>query len=244
MADGLKKPSFRLFCLIAAPKIVEKAVEMFQEAKVPAQYLLHGQGTVSSQAMDLLGLEGMDKQILMIMTPKSFADEMLVKMRKTLHLGMTNTGIAFTLRLSGSSGRVIQLMEGLELQEKPRFIERRGSGLTENRYSMVMVIVNQGFTEDVLNAARPKGASGGTVLRSRMIGHEEAMKFWKISVQEEREIVLILARKEDKLPIMQAIGENCGMESKAQGIVLSLPVDGLVGLDWEPPQDFLGKTEA
>ena len=57
------------------------------------------------------------------------------------------------------------------------------------------------------------------------------MKFWKISVQEEREIVIILAQKEDKKAIMQAIGENCGMESKAQGIILSLPVDGIVGLE-------------
>lgn len=46
-----------------------------------------------------------------------------------------------------------------------------------------------------------------------------------------REIVIILAQKEDKLPIMQEIGKKCGIQSKAQGIVLSLPVDGIVGLD-------------
>ncbi len=57
------------------------------------------------------------------------------------------------------------------------------------------------------------------------------MKFWKISVQEEREVVIILAGKEDKLAIMQEIGKKCGMQSKAQGIVMSLPVDSVVGLD-------------
>ena len=82
-----------------------------------------------------------------------------------------------------------------------------------------------------MNAARPKGASGGTVFHSRRIGNQEAMKFWKISVQEEREVVLILAQKEDKLAIMQEIGRQCGMNSKAQGIVMSLPVDGIAGLD-------------
>ena len=165
------------------------------------------------------------------MMPKAFADGMLIKLRKKLHLGMPNTGIAFTLPLSGSSGRVVQLMEGLEAEDRPRLLERRESGMTENEYSMIMAIVNQGFSEDVMNAARPKGASGGTVFHSRRIGNEEAMKFWKISVQEEREIVIILAQKEDKKAIMQAIGENCGMESKAQGIILSLPVDGIVGLE-------------
>lgn len=231
MTEMRKKASFRLLFLIATPKLVNKAVALFKEGDIPTQYLIHGQGTASSQVMDMLGLDGVDKNILMGMMPKAFADGMLIKLRKKLHLGMPNTGIAFTLLLSGSSGRVVQLMEGLESEDRPRLLERREPGMTENEYSMIMAIVNQGFSEDVMNAARPKGASGGTVFHSRRIGNEEAMKFWKISVQEEREIVIILAQKEDKKAIMQAIGENCGMESKAQGIILSLPVDGIVGLE-------------
>ncbi len=55
--------------------------------------------------------------------------------------------------------------------------------------------------------------------------------FWGIRVQQEREAVLILAKKEDKLPIMQAICQQYGMQSEAHGTVLSLPVDGIIGLD-------------
>ena len=44
-------------------------------------------------------------------------------------------------------------------------------------------------------------------------------------------MVIILAQKEDKMAIMQEIGKQCGLQSKAQGFVLSLPVDGIVGLD-------------
>ena len=36
---------------------------------------------------------------------------------------------------------------------------------------------------------------------------------------------------ESKLAIMQAICDNCGLQSEAQGIVLSLPVDNVVGLE-------------
>ena len=231
MTEMRKKASFRLLFLIATPKLVNKAVALLKEGDIPTQYLIHGQGTASSQVMDMLGLDGVDKNILMGMMPKAFADGMLIKLRKKLHLGMPNTGIAFTLPLSGSSGRVVQLMEGLEAEDRPRLLERRESGMTENEYSMIMAIVNQGFSEDVMNAARPKGASGGTVFHSRRIGSQEAMKFWKISVQEEREVVIILAQKEDKLAIMKEIGQKCGMQSKAQGVVMSLPVDGIVGLD-------------
>lgn len=230
MADNHKKAAFRMLLLIATPKLVNKAAGLFKECNVPIQYIFHAQGTATSEVMDMLGLDGVDKNILMSMMPKTFADEMLKRLRKKLHLGMPNTGIAFTVFMSGGSGHLVQLIEGLEPEEK-KLAERNEADMTENEYSMIMVIVNQGFSEDVMNAARPKGASGGTVFHSRRIGSQEAMKFWKISVQEEREVVLILAQKEDKLAIMQEIGKQCGMHSKAQGIVMSLPVDGIAGLD-------------
>ena len=91
--------------------------------------------------------------------------------------------------------------------------------------------MNQGYSAEVMDAARPAGASGGTVFHSRRVGSEESLKFWKIHVQQEREVVIILAQKEDKLAIMQAIGQKCGMQSPAQGVVMSLPVDEIAGLD-------------
>lgn len=231
MTTNNRKPVFRMLFLIATPKLVKKAVELFKQGNVPMQYTFRAQGTASSEVMDMLGLDGIDKNVMMCMMPKFFADEMLKKLKKNLHLGMPNTGIAYTVVMSGGSGRLVQLMETMQPSEEQKRVERDGSEMADNEYYMIMAIVNQGFSGVVMDAARPVGASGGTVFHSRRIGSEEAMKFWKISVQEEREVVIILARKEDKLPIMQAIGEKCGMHSKAHGIVMSLPVDGIVGLD-------------
>ena len=230
MGDNHNRNAFRMLLLIATPKLVNKALGLFKEENVPIQYVFHAQGTATSEVMDMLGLDGVDKNVLMSMMSKECADEMCRKLRKKLHLGMPNTGIAFTLVMSGGSGHIVQIMEGMEPEEK-KSVERNETDMAENEYSMIMAIVNQGFSEEVMNAARPKGASGGTVYHSRRIGTKEAMKFWKISVQEEREVVLILAQKEDKLAIMQEIGKQCGMNSKAQGIVMSLPVDGIEGLD-------------
>ena len=57
------------------------------------------------------------------------------------------------------------------------------------------------------------------------------MGFWGLSIQEEKEMLLIVTKKENKVAIMQAIAKNCGMHSKAKGIVLSLPIDSVLGLD-------------
>lgn len=226
-----KKPAFRILFLIATPKLVRKAVEMFKLGSVPAQYLMRAQGTASSEVMDMLGLGGVDKDVLMSMMPKAFADEMLKKLRKNLNLGMPNSGIAFTIPMSGGSGQMIKLIENLRPENERTISGKEEYDMTESEYSVIMAIVNQGFSEEVMNAARPMGASGGTVFHSRRLGSEEAMKFWGISVQPEREIVLILARKEDKKAIMQEIGKKCGMQSGAHGIVLSVPVDGIAGVN-------------
>ncbi len=231
MTANHKNASYRMLFLVATPKLTKKAVDLFNQSDVPVQYIFHAQGTASSEVMDMLGLDGVDKNILMSMMPKAFAGEMLTKLQKKLHLGMPNTGIAFTVIISGGSGHIVQLIDSLQPEVNRTLLERNDAGMAGSEYYMIMAIVNQGFSEEVMNAARPVGASGGTVFHSRRIGSAEAMKFWKISVQEEREVVMILARKDEKQAIMQAIGKSCGMQSEAQGMVLSLPVDGVVGLD-------------
>ncbi|MDE6749333.1 MAG: hypothetical protein K2K21_09800 [Lachnospiraceae bacterium] len=231
MAGNYKKTAFRILFLIATPKLTKKAMDLYKQADIPVQYTFHAQGTASSEIMDMLGLDGVDKIITVCMMPRAYADEMISKLQKKLHLGMPNTGIAFSVIMSGSSGRLVQLMETLQPEINRTLLEGENSDMKEREYYMIMAFVNQGYSGEVMEAARPVGASGGTVFHSRQLGSEEAMKFWKISVQQEREVVIILARNEDKLAIMQAIGQKCGMQSEAQGFVLSLPVDDVAGLE-------------
>ena len=68
------------------------------------------------------------------------------------------------------------------------------------------------------------------VIRSRRIGNEETTSFWGLSVQDEKEILLILTACANKVPIMKCIGESCGMHSEAQGILLSMPIDSVAGI--------------
>lgn len=59
---------------------------------------------------------------------------------------------------------------------------------------------------------------------------EETAGFWGTSVQDEKEIVMIISDEDKKLPIMQSIGEKCGVQSKAKGIVMSMPIDSVIGI--------------
>jgi hypothetical protein len=81
-----------------------------------------------------------------------------------------------------------------------------------------------------MEAARAAGAGGGTVVHSRGIQSEKAIGFWGLGVGAEKEMVLILADIENKNKIMTAISEKCGMHSDAKGMVLSIPIDAVMGI--------------
>jgi len=231
MSADNRTASLRMLVLITMPKLAQKTTSLFSEGRIPIQYQFRAQGTASSEIMDILGLGSIEKTISFTMLPKAFADDMLKKIQKRLGLGAPNSGIAFTLAISGSSSPLLKMIEGLRTEPEQIPLESEVSEVQDSEYAMIMAIVNQGFSEAVMDAAKPSGAGGGTVFHSRRVGDEETMKFWGISVQQEKEIVIILAKTENKMTIMQSIGEKCGMRSDAHGIVFSLPVDAVVGLN-------------
>ena len=101
------------------------------------------------------------------------------------------------------------------------------------KYELVIAVVNQGYSEEVIDVAHASGARGGTIIHARRAGAAEATKFFGISVQEEKEIVAILVAKNGKKDLMQAISKACGIKSDARGIIFSLPVESCAGLALE-----------
>ena len=102
---------------------------------------------------------------------------------------------------------------------------------------MVMVIVNKGFSGEVMDVARAHGATGGTILSGKGTGGEKAQKFFAMSLQEEKEVVMILVKEEIRADVMRAIATEFGLDSPGRGIVFSLPVEETIGLNFVPFQE-------
>ena len=232
-----KQVHFRILFLIISPKLTDKAIKLFHTGTIPVQYQLNGIGTASSEMMDILGLGSPDKSILITMLPKIFADKMLKKVKKELKLGTKNSGIAFTMPMSGVNNLLFQMLEQFKKEEIKEGKKKEEAIVGEIKHSLIVAIVNQGYSEAVMDAAREAGAGGGTVVHRRRLGDTEAMSFWGLSIQEEKEIVFIVAGKEQKLKIMQAIGEKCGVHKEAKGIVFSLPIDSVIGIEEEDEEE-------
>ncbi|MBQ9099180.1 MAG: P-II family nitrogen regulator [Clostridia bacterium] len=97
-------------------------------------------------------------------------------------------------------------------------------------YEMIVCIVNTGFSDAVMDAARQYGARGGTVLHARGTANPESENFFKITIQPEKEVVLILVPTAIKDDILHALYKDVGLNSPGQGIAFTLPVDAAVGL--------------
>jgi len=82
----------------------------------------------------------------------------------------------------------------------------------------------------VMDAARPAGAGGGTIIHARGAAPQEASHFFGITIQPEKEMVLIVVDKEHKIPVMQAISKAAGLQTEGHGIVFSMPVTELMGI--------------
>lgn len=231
----VKNEKIRALVLITTEKLSKKATEIFKECGLTIQYSLLAEGTASSEILDMLGLGSTEKKLLVSMLPKVYADRMIQKLNSELGMGNVNSGIAFTIPLTGANRLFLKLIvkeytiEETDEQEKCTE-EGENSVMNGNNYSLVAAIVNRGFSSDVMVAAREAGARGGTVVHSRELINEESATFWGTNMQEEKEILLIITNPEEKVKIMKAISENYGTHSEANGLVISLPIDSVMGI--------------
>ena len=100
----------------------------------------------------------------------------------------------------------------------------------DREFDLIVAIVNRGFSDLVMDAARAAGASGGTILHGRGTGVHEAEQFFGIAIQPEKEIVLIVVQRARRQAVMQAICTAAGLFTEGRGMSFSLPVDEVAGI--------------
>ena len=102
--------------------------------------------------------------------------------------------------------------------------------MSSYKHEVIFCIVNAGFSDAVMDAAKEFGARGGTVINARGTADKQAEKFFGVIVQPEKEIVMILVPKKIKDGVLHALYKEVGLETAGQGIAFSVPVESVVGL--------------
>ena len=197
---------------------------LYAEFGVTVSFRTVGSGTAVQETLSTLGLERTEKAVLFAMITADTWPKLQKELRHRLRIDVPGTGIAFTMPLSSIGGK-----RQLEfLTNGQPFQKGEESVLKDTKYELLVVIANQGYTEQIMAAARRENAGGGTVIHAKGTGMEGAAKFMGIDLVNEKELVLIVSRTSEKNAIMKAIMDNA--DKKAGSIVFSLPVTDTAGL--------------
>lgn len=86
------------------------------------------------------------------------------------------------------------------------------------------IIINAGFSSEVVEIARSLGSTGATIINAR--GSVSKPKtIMGITIDSEKEIVLTIVKKEIAVKIAEEIKEKLGVGTKAHGLCFFLPVE-------------------
>ena len=215
-----------LMTTIINRNLSKKYLNLYKENGLHVMFVTLGAGTASGDILDYLGLEATEKAVVFSVVEEQVWQQLKKELRQKLQIDAPGEGIAFIVPLSSVGGK-----KALEfLAETENYKKEEESVLKDTSHELIITIANQGYIELVMEAAKDAGAYGGTVLHAKGTGTELAEKFMGVSLAAEKEMIFIVAQKEQKNNIMKAIMEKAGLESKAKSVVFSLPVNDTAGL--------------
>lgn len=105
--------------------------------------------------------------------------------------------------------------------------------MASSKKECIVCIINNGYSDLVMEAAKREGAKGGTIFHGRGTGNTDAEKFFGIKISPEKEIVLIIVYQEIKDKVVQAIYKDAGLDTKGQGIIFTLPIEDFVAAEFK-----------
>lgn len=206
--------------------IGSRMLSFYKENELAVNLNMLGAGTANSDVLDYFGLEATEKAVMFAVVTREMWRKLKRGLQKKMNIDVPGTGIAFIIPFASIGGKkALQFFT-----DRQNFEKEEESILKETEYELIIVILNQGYSNLVMDAAREKGAGGGTVIHAKGTGMEKAGQFLGVSIAAEKEMIFIVTKSKGKNDIMKAIMEKAGMDSKAKSIVFSLPVTSTAGL--------------
>ena len=196
---------------------------LFREAGLPMILSAPGRGTAKNEHLAIYGLDETPKTVTSSVASTQEAAQLVRAAKRKLFLDIPGNGILLTVPLKSVAG-------GRTLAYLTNDLKTGGMPHMEFNHELIVVILNEGYADLVMDAARAAGAGGGTVLHAKGTGSKRGEKFFGVSLADEKDMVYIIAYADEKAAIMRAINENAGPGTKAGAICFSLPVSSVAGL--------------
>jgi len=191
-----------------------------------------GRGTATSKHLLLNGLTATEKALVATAADAEATKQLMRTGKKRMFLDIPGNGIMLSIPIKSVGGgkSLTQLTDNTvsTTSAKPAM---------QFDHELVLVVLNEGYSDSVMDAAREAGATGGTVVPAKGTGQQRAEKFMGISLVDEKDMIFIVATAKNKAAIMKAIMEKTGPDTPAGAICFSLPISQVVGLRQESDEE-------
>ena len=210
-----------LFSIITRGK-ARKFISLLAENGIGFHLQSNAVGTAPSEMMDIFGLGTNDKDIVISLAPERVVASFAQAISRGLGGNFEYGGLMLCVRLSAISRISAEIVNRAS---KPSERGGRRKVKSAQKNQLILVSVNQGYTDAVMETAKRAGAMGGTVLRARLVDGGVMEQLAPQTVHQEREILTIFAPATVAANIMDDLNRIHGALSDANGIVMAVPVD-------------------
>ncbi len=203
---------------------IQELATLFQNLELNMGLVMLGKGTATSEQLSIYGLTNTEKAIVSTVADTESTKRLIRAAKRKLFMDIPGNGIMLTIPIkSVGGGRTLAYLTGNKAPTG-------GAPAMQFEHELIIAVLNAGYSDAVMDAARTAGAGGGTVLHARGTGTKQAEKFFGVSLAEEKDILYIVAPAGQKAAIMSAINTTTGAGTKAGAICFSLPVSDVIGL--------------
>ncbi len=196
---------------------------LYRASGLRAILSLPGRGTATSEHLAIYGLDATEKYVISAIGSGAEAEGLIKAAKRKLFIDIPGNGVMLTVPLKSVAG-------GKTLAYLTDEQKTGGAPRMDFEHELIIVILNEGYSDFVMDAARAAGAGGGTVLHAKGTGGTRGEKFFSVSLADEKDMIYIIAHRDEKTAIMRSINEQAGPGSKAGAICFSLPISSVAGL--------------
>ena len=201
----------------------KRYMEMLDKHAIKFHLQTVGFGTAPSEMMDFLGLGTNYKDVIFSFAPKSAVSAWAGEQSKKVDGGYSYGGLAMVLSLAAVNRMTAEILNRHPIPENEKGEDSQMK--SEYKHNLILISVNEGYADAVMQTAKQAGATGGTIIRARSAGTEQLDQIMNVKITEEKEIIAILSTENASGSIMEAVNREFGLTTKAAGAVFSGPVE-------------------